>query len=84
MFQDYSNFFSVNSVNNPRINLVISVSALVANVLALACTMHRAKNRTSILTYMKSSAAPATSSKQWPSRSSRRQFIKQPMVRARD
>ena len=44
MFQDYSNF-SVNSVNNPQINLVISIVALIANVLAFAYIMYRAKKQ---------------------------------------
>ncbi len=42
MFQDYS-VFSVNSVNNPSINLVISLIALTVNVAAFAYIMYRAK-----------------------------------------
>ena len=42
MFQDYS-VFSVNSVNNPSINLVVSVIALTVNVAAFAYIMYRAK-----------------------------------------
>lgn len=42
MFQDYS-VFSVNSVNNPSINLVVSLIALIVNVVAFAYIMHRAK-----------------------------------------
>ena len=42
MFQDYS-VFSTNSVNNPSVNLVVSVIALAANVAALACIIYRAK-----------------------------------------
>ncbi len=42
MFQDYS-VFSTNSVNNPSVNLVVSVIALAANVAALAYIIYRAK-----------------------------------------
>lgn len=42
MFQDYS-VFSVSSVNNPSINLVVSLIALIVNVVAFAYIMHRAK-----------------------------------------
>lgn len=42
MFQDYS-VFSTNSVNNPSVNLVISVIALAANAAALAYIIYRAK-----------------------------------------
>lgn len=42
MFQDYS-AFSVNSVNNPSINLAVSVVALVVNVAAFGYIMYRAK-----------------------------------------
>ncbi len=42
MFQDYS-VFSVNSVNNPSINLVVSLIALTVNVAAFAYIMYRAK-----------------------------------------
>ena len=42
MFQDYS-VFSTNSVNNPSVNLVVSVIALAANVAALAYSIYRAK-----------------------------------------
>ena len=42
MFQDYS-VFSVNSVNNPSVNLVVSLIALIVNVVAFAYIMHRAK-----------------------------------------
>ena len=35
--------FAVNSVNNPDINLVVSVIALVANVAALGYIVYRAK-----------------------------------------
>lgn len=42
MFQDYS-VFSVNSVNNPSINLAVSVVALVVNVAAFGYIMYRAK-----------------------------------------
>ncbi len=41
-FQDYS-VFSVQSVNNPNVNLAVSVIALVANVAAFAYIMYRAK-----------------------------------------
>ncbi|MFR8300675.1 MAG: DUF5692 family protein, partial [Gordonibacter urolithinfaciens] len=40
--QDYS-VFSVQSVNNPNVNLVVSVIALVANVAAFAYIMYRAR-----------------------------------------
>lgn len=42
MFQDYS-VFSVNSVNNPSINLVVSLIALTVNVAAFGYIMYRAK-----------------------------------------
>ena len=42
MFQDYS-VFSTNSVNNPSVNLVVSVIALAADVAALAYIIYRAK-----------------------------------------
>lgn len=42
MFQDYS-VFSTNSVNNPSMNLVVSVIALAANVAAVAYIIYRAK-----------------------------------------
>ncbi|EEA90896.1 DUF5692 family protein [Collinsella stercoris] len=42
MFQDYS-VFSTNSVNNPSVNLVVSVIALAANVAALGYIIYRAK-----------------------------------------
>ena len=42
MFQDYS-VFSTNSVNNPSVNLVVSVVALAANVAALGYIIYRAK-----------------------------------------
>ncbi len=42
MFQDYS-VFSTNSVNDPAVNLVVSVVALVANVAALGYIIYRAK-----------------------------------------
>ena len=42
MFQDYS-VFSTDSVNDPSVNLVVSVIALVANVAALAYIIYRAK-----------------------------------------
>ena len=42
MFQDYS-VFSTNSVNNPSVNLVVSVIALAANVAALAYIIYRTK-----------------------------------------
>lgn len=42
MFQDYS-VFSVDSVNNPSINLVVSLIALTVNVAAFAYIMYRAK-----------------------------------------
>ena len=42
MVQDYS-VFSTNSVNNPSVNLVVSVIALAANVAALAYIIYRAK-----------------------------------------
>ena len=42
MFQDYS-VFSVNSVNNPSINLVVSLIALAVNVAAFGYIMYRAK-----------------------------------------
>ena len=42
MFQDYS-VFSTNSVNNPSVNLVVSVIALAANVTALGYIIYRAK-----------------------------------------
>ena len=41
-FQDYS-VFSVNSVNNPSVNLVVSAIALAANVAALGYIIYRAK-----------------------------------------
>ena len=41
-FQDYS-VFSVQSVNNPNVNLAVSVIALVANVAAFAYIMYRAR-----------------------------------------
>ncbi len=42
MFQDYS-VFSVDSVNNPQINLVVSIIALAANIAAFGYIMYRAK-----------------------------------------
>lgn len=42
MFQDYS-VFSVSSVNNPSVNLIVSLIALIVNVVAFAYIMHRAK-----------------------------------------
>ena len=42
MFQDYS-VFSTDSVNDPTVNLVVSVLALAANVAALAYIAYRAK-----------------------------------------
>ncbi len=42
MFQDYS-VFSVNSVNNPSVNLAVSLIALIVNVVAFVYIMHRAK-----------------------------------------
>ena len=42
MFQDYS-VFSVSSVNNPSVNLVVSLIALIVNVVTFAYIMHRAK-----------------------------------------
>ena len=42
MFQDYS-VFSVSSVNNPSVNLAVSLIALIVNVVAFAYIMHRAK-----------------------------------------
>ena len=44
MFQDYS-VFSTQSVNNPNVNLVVSLIALVANVLALGYILVRAKKQ---------------------------------------
>ena len=42
MFQDYS-VFSVDSVNNPQINLVVSIIALAANIAAFGYIMYRTK-----------------------------------------
>lgn len=42
MFQDYS-VFSTNSVNDPAVNLAVSVAALVVNIAALAYITYRAK-----------------------------------------
>ena len=42
MFQDYS-VFSTQSVNNPQVNLVVSIIALVANIAALCYIVYRAK-----------------------------------------
>lgn len=42
MFQDYS-VFSVNSVNNPSINLAVSLIALAVNIAAFGYIMYRAK-----------------------------------------
>ena len=44
MFQDESKF-AVQSVNNPNVNLTVSIIALVANVLALGYIMYRAKKQ---------------------------------------
>lgn len=44
MFQDYS-VFSTQSVNNPNVNLTVSIIAPVANVLALGYILIRAKKR---------------------------------------
>ena len=41
-FQDYSNF-SVQSVNNPNVNLFVSILALVANILALGYVVYRSR-----------------------------------------
>ena len=41
-FQDYSNF-SVQSVNNPNVNLFVSILALVANTLALGYVIYRSR-----------------------------------------
>lgn len=42
MFQDYS-VFSVDSVNNPNINLAVSIAALAVNIGAFGYIMYRAK-----------------------------------------
>ncbi|MBM7824960.1 hypothetical protein JOD55_000787 [Arcanobacterium pluranimalium] len=42
MFQDYS-VFSVESVNNPNINLTVSLIAFIANVLAVGYVIYRAR-----------------------------------------
>ncbi|MFC5370513.1 DUF5692 family protein [Arcanobacterium bovis] len=42
MFQDYS-VFSVDSVNNPNINLTVSLIAFIANVLAVGYVIYRAR-----------------------------------------
>ena len=42
MFQDYS-VFSVDSVNNPNINLAVSIAALAVNIGAFGHIMYRAK-----------------------------------------
>ena len=42
MFQDYS-VFSVSSVNNPSVTLIVSLIALIVNVVAFAYIMRRAK-----------------------------------------
>ena len=42
MFQDYS-VFSTDSVNNPNVNLTVSIVALLANVLAIGYVIYRAK-----------------------------------------
>ena len=42
MFQDYS-VFSTSSVNNPNVNLAVSLVALAANVAALSYIIYRAK-----------------------------------------
>ena len=42
MFQDYS-VFSVDSVNNPSINLAVSIAALAVNIGAFGYIMYRAK-----------------------------------------
>lgn len=42
MFQDYS-VFSTNSVNDPAVNLAVSIAALVANIAALIYIIYRAK-----------------------------------------
>ena len=42
MFQDYS-VFRTQSVNNPNVNLTVSVIALVANVAAFAYILYRAR-----------------------------------------
>ena len=42
MFQDYS-VFSTNSVNDPAVNLAVSVAALAVNIAALAYIIYRAK-----------------------------------------
>ena len=44
MFQDYS-VFSTQSVNNPNVNLAVSLIALAANVLALGYILLRAKKQ---------------------------------------
>ena len=44
MFQDESKF-AVQSVNNPNVNLTVSIIALVANVLALGYILYRAKKQ---------------------------------------
>ena len=44
MFQDYS-MFSTQSVNNPNVNLAVSLIALAANVLALGYILLRAKKQ---------------------------------------
>ena len=41
-FQDYSNF-SVQSVNNPNVNLFVSILALAANILALGYVIYRSR-----------------------------------------
>ena len=42
MFQDYSRF-STDSVNNPNVNLTVSVVALVANILGLGYVIYRSR-----------------------------------------
>ena len=69
MFQDESKF-AVQSVNNPNVNLTVSIIALVANVLALGYIMYRAKKQHVNPWLQEVFKAPATTSRPSPARKS--------------
>ena len=69
MFQDESKF-AVQSVNNPNVNLTVSIIALVANVLALGYIMYRAKKQHVNPWLQEVFKAPATTSRLSPARKS--------------
>ena len=69
MFQDESKF-AVQSVNNPNVNLTVSIIALVANVLALGYILYRAKKQHVNPWLQEVFKAPATTSRPSPAKKS--------------